>query len=1058
MTVTHVVTNVQGALPKTPDNVKPTGAQFERSPGQSSPEPTTPRTTARKKPVPLSLGGALTSTAGPITATRTGDATEGAEALDSDRGRRRTRQEDDHLREQIANSRSRSKKTSSTPPVEAAPSIPEIKETLSKSQPSLEKPVRQIKALHPGNLFGNVDATPDIGSVLGNNSSASSPASISGSAIRHRTLMAGPLSPGLPLSPRPGDRPPNGALATKTSPPLSPRFAGGLPLSPRLPIGLPMSPRALKHTFGAAPGTPSSTASFGSNVANAASPQGNLTATPGNKVQASQIDIPAKQIYRGLVSEQYPGLMLPPNALPLIRVRVFSSIMKRSQANIASKKAQSVDEAEIFTLTISFRSNRQELWRVEKDASSLTELTAKLKELSEFNAAAPDGDMFSGSSPAKVDARREALEQYFEAILDTPMDDKAATAVCSYLSTNVLDPEAKGSPIAISTEQTEKLPGRKSGARPSKDGYLTKRGKNYGGWTTRYFVLENGVLKYHESPGGSLLGIIKLYGAQIGKQSPNQSQNDEDPEKEYRHAFLILEPKKKDSTSTVRHVLCAENDTERDSWVETLLCYVDLQIEDEERISPASTQSPASTHLRPGSRAAALQNPSPSSDNSADRYRSTTPTNDESVSSAAFPAVPTPQTYTPSGGEHRDSPTGFNSNSGNSRSISGPTAGAKITNVQSWGNIAPPSDAKKKSKFWGFRGRNASTDIEKITPSNQLQPPARNYDGKAVFGLSLQEAVDCCPPHGVDIYLPAVVYRCIEYLDAKDAASEEGIFRMSGSNLVIKALKDRFNQEGDVRLIDHDAYYDVHAIASLLKLYLRELPQTILTRELHLDFLSTLEIANKNEKLAVLRVLVRRLPRANRTLIQAVSAYLIQIISNNSVNKMTIRNVGIVFSPTLNIPAPLFSLFLQDFDSIFDDGEAESPVDNSIPAPPDRPAPQIVRQELSMDDIRSPRRQMFQDLPTPLKEDKFPANIQDPYAHAPLSPRSTVGFSGMQNSSGGFQQSSHNIYPSQPQSRFLQPQGANVSNGHKPYNVVQQVDEERDFGSLNAAFGNGTGR
>lgn len=32
-----------------------------------------------------------------------------------------------------------------------------------------------------------------------------------------------------------------------------------------------------------------------------------------------------------------------------------------------------------------------------------------------------------------------------------------------------------------------------------KEGYLTKRGKNFGGWKTRYFVLSGPVLEYYES-------------------------------------------------------------------------------------------------------------------------------------------------------------------------------------------------------------------------------------------------------------------------------------------------------------------------------------------------------------------------------------------------------------------------------------------------------------------------------------------------------------------------------------------------------------------------------
>ncbi|KAG5463341.1 MAG: hypothetical protein BJ554DRAFT_8458 [Olpidium bornovanus] len=54
----------------------------------------------------------------------------------------------------------------------------------------------------------------------------------------------------------------------------------------------------------------------------------------------------------------------------------------------------------------------------------------------------------------------------------------------------------------------------------------------------------------------------------------------------------------------------------------------------------------------------------------------------------------------------------------------------------------------------------------------------------------------------------------------------------------INELKNRFNTEGDVNLAaDEDVYYDVHAVAGLLKLFLRELPVTILTVQLQTQFL-----------------------------------------------------------------------------------------------------------------------------------------------------------------------------------------------------------------------------
>ena len=46
--------------------------------------------------------------------------------------------------------------------------------------------------------------------------------------------------------------------------------------------------------------------------------------------------------------------------------------------------------------------------------------------------------------------------------------------------------------------------------------------------------------------------------------------------------------------------------------------------------------------------------------------------------------------------------------------------------------------------------------------------------------------------------------------------------------------------EGDVDLLSSDEYWDPHAIAGLLKTFLRELPASILTRDLHLRFLSVI--------------------------------------------------------------------------------------------------------------------------------------------------------------------------------------------------------------------------
>jgi hypothetical protein len=64
-----------------------------------------------------------------------------------------------------------------------------------------------------------------------------------------------------------------------------------------------------------------------------------------------------------------------------------------------------------------------------------------------------------------------------------------------------------------------------------------------------------------------------------------------------------------------------------------------------------------------------------------------------------------------------------------------------------------------------------------------------NSTSRGVFGVALEESLEVAQI----ATLPAVIFRCIEYLEAKQAEQEEGIYRLSGSSAVIKSLKDRFN-------------------------------------------------------------------------------------------------------------------------------------------------------------------------------------------------------------------------------------------------------------------------
>ena len=868
-----------------------------------------------------------------------------------DRGRRKTREEDDRVREiaaaQEAELRSLSRKSSTT---QEAPQIP------LPASPRLTVPISPPDA--QSRQFAPKEAK--AGSLVGMLSSANSDAS-------------GSLkSPGLPLSPRPTNKISSTSTSPLHSPPLSPRlngFAATVPLSPRpprqqipMPPGTPVSmtsPKTSQAPLKLIPPTPL--------VINKGD---SANATPISPADSrSALSPPAQnEIYKGLVTEEYPDLLLPPNALPSIEVNVASSRLKPSRASMLFPKAH--EEDPVFTLAIFARSNGKQLWRVEKDTSSLVELDRTLKKANMFTAEPPEKSLFSGHSPVKLDARRLALKAYFDDILDTQMDIQSALMICKYLSTNAIAPKPDdASPIVDLLGDSST---KSSDTKPVRHGYLTKKGKNFGGWKSHFFVLDSPVFKYYESPGGPHLGVIKLHGAKIGKQnmsmdssSPSRSEP-EVPDKQARHAFLILEPKKRDVSTMVRHVLCAESDEERDAWVEALMQWVKTlgPLDDEE----------THAHAEGGNATVVKSHSAPLLGNEllGVSYESTKPGSLPLGSHQS--GTPSP----PTDGHDRD-PFAYLQHIKN---ISGPKKGHIIQDAGAWGNrqnLAPISAEEKirqkKRSFFGF-GPKAKVvpETHETSSDTSLTQMAYEQHGpiRPQFGCPLAEAVRYNHPADVNVELPAVVYRCIEYLQAKGASGEEGIFRLSGSNVVIRQLRERFNTEGDVNLVTDDQYYDIHAVASLLKQYLRELPSNILTRELHLEFLATTELGSAEEKISALNNLVYRLPTANFELLRYLSAFLITIINQSDLNKMNVRNVGIVFSPTLNIPAPVFALFLQKYEWIFGrEPGAQSPiVEVTVSAP-----------ALSNDEVRSPRKQKFQDLPTPNHgQQSFP---QSQHQHPP---------------------------------------------------------------------------
>lgn len=93
-------------------------------------------------------------------------------------------------------------------------------------------------------------------------------------------------------------------------------------------------------------------------------------------------------------------------------------------------------------------------------------------------------------------------------------------------------------------------------------------------------------------------------------------------------------------------------------------------------------------------------------------------------------------------------------------------------------------------------------------------------------------------------YIPPIVRKCVDSLSITGVIDTEGIFRRSGNYSKVVELKQKVNDGNDVDFKD----VDTHVIAGLLKTFLRDLEEPLLTYELYDEITSFLGRLNMEMK------------------------------------------------------------------------------------------------------------------------------------------------------------------------------------------------------------------
>ncbi|XP_013877233.1 rho GTPase-activating protein 19 isoform X1 [Austrofundulus limnaeus] len=166
----------------------------------------------------------------------------------------------------------------------------------------------------------------------------------------------------------------------------------------------------------------------------------------------------------------------------------------------------------------------------------------------------------------------------------------------------------------------------------------------------------------------------------------------------------------------------------------------------------------------------------------------------------------------------------------------------------------------------------------------------------------------------------AHIYQLIEYLSKN--LHVEGLFRVPGHSLRQAALREMLNAGAEMDLETGD--FHPNDAASLLKMYLGELPEPLLTHRHYLAHLKIGELTlfdengdktnnpDKHRQIEAFQLLFMLLPPANRSLLKLLLDLLYHTARNQHANKMSANNLAKMFAPHIIWPKNVMASDLQE--------------------------------------------------------------------------------------------------------------------------------------------------
>uniref|UniRef100_A0A3Q1CDT6 Myosin IXb n=1 Tax=Amphiprion ocellaris TaxID=80972 RepID=A0A3Q1CDT6_AMPOC len=164
-----------------------------------------------------------------------------------------------------------------------------------------------------------------------------------------------------------------------------------------------------------------------------------------------------------------------------------------------------------------------------------------------------------------------------------------------------------------------------------------------------------------------------------------------------------------------------------------------------------------------------------------------------------------------------------------------------------------------------------------------------NVPGSLHFGVQVCVLTSKANP------VPKVVELLLMHVELNGLYTE-GIYRKSGSACRARELHQILETNPEGACLDN---YPIHTISGLVKRWLRDLPDPLMTFSLYSDFLHAVELPEKPEKIRAVYKLIEELPPANYNTLERLIFHLVRVAKEEDHNKMSPSSLAIVFAPCI---------------------------------------------------------------------------------------------------------------------------------------------------------------